>query len=174
MLKKKSQLKIQQMSLMLLAVILFFVLAGLFFLSIKTRTLKQDAALMEKDKALLDANFLAGTAEFSCGENCIDTDRVVVLKNVQAYKDFWQVSSIEIRKIYPESDGEIECSLGNYPNCNLYKVYYKKVASPEQSSEGAEKVSSFVTLCRREKSESYEYKKCELGELIIGQKTTSS
>ena len=55
--KTKGQLKIQQMSLMLLFVILFFILAGLFFLVMRTNNLRSDVEMLEKDKALLNAAF---------------------------------------------------------------------------------------------------------------------
>lgn len=150
---KKAQLKIQQMSFMLIAVVLFFVLAGMFFLIFKTSGIKEDVELMRRDKAILNTLYIAGSAELTCGENCIDTDKIMALKNFSVYDKLWSFS-IEIQKVYPESTEKIECNYGNYPNCNFFNI----------NSKGEEnKVSSFVSLCRREPD-----KKCELGRIIIG------
>ncbi len=158
---KRSQMKIQQMAFMLMAVFIFFILAGLFWLSIEYVQIHKQATQLEEERAIYAASFLASSAEFSCGAYCIDTDRLLVLKDVQAYDkyNFWPYAYIEIRKIGNEA--EILCTRGSYPDCNYYNVYNqgkKSTAGPR----------SYVALCRRERFEDELYTKCELGFLIIG------
>jgi hypothetical protein len=164
---KKGQLKIQQMAFMLMAVTLFFVLVGLFVLVFMFSGLKESATALQEKNAMLLVTKLANSPEFSCGNsfgsyriNCIDSDKVMMLKeNINKYSDFWDVSNIEIRKIYPKTDSEIICELGNYPNCNIIRILSKDVKGTD--------LSNFVSLCRKESSDGEIYDKCELVRLMI-------
>lgn len=159
---RKSQLKIQEMAFMLMAVVILFIIAGLFFVTIKYREMYQTANLFKKEKTLSTVAKLADTAEFSCGKPlCIDTDKLIVMKNRKAYEGFWQLSSLSVVKVFPKQEKEIECREDNYPNCNIFKVCDKQ-------AENEETVSTFVSLCRKEKQGEYWYDKCELGKLIAG------
>ena len=117
---KKAQLKIQQMAFMLIAVTLFFVLVGMFVLTIQLSNLKNSAATLEEKNALLLVTKLANSPEFSCGNafgniriNCIDADKVIMLKEgITNYDKFWGVENIEIRKIYPKTTDKT-CTLEN-------------------------------------------------------------
>jgi len=157
---RRSQLKIQQMSFMLMAVFIFFILAGLFFIVIETQRWKQEANILEKNKAIELANMLASSAEFTCGSYCVDADRVMVLKDRAAYKNFFGLESLEIRTVFPLNDKEILCTDGNYPNCNLIKIFSK--------GNGDMTASSFISLCKRVNEKDYVYYKCELAKLIAG------
>jgi len=164
---KKAQMKIQQTAFMLLAVTLFFVLVGLFILTFKFSGLKETAALLQEENAMLLVTKLANSPEFSCGGafgankgNCIDADKVMALKeNINDYSGFWGVSNIEIRKIYPEAYAGIECTKSNYPNCDIIQIRQKKV--------GGYDASNFVSLCRKESFENNVYDKCELARIMI-------
>ena len=161
----KGQLKIQQMAFMLMAVTLFFVLVGMFIFSIQFAGLKSSAAILEEKNAMLLVTKLANSPEFSCGEafknkrtNCIDSDKAMILKeNINKYRNFWDVENIEIRKIYPISE-EKECSLENYPDCNIIKIREGSITS---------EFSNFVSLCRKASIEGEVYDKCELAKLIV-------
>lgn len=162
---KKGQFKIQQMSFMLLAVVLFFILVALFWLSIKSAGLKKEATSLEQEKAFTIAQFLAGSAEFSCsaemGSYCIDTDKLIVLANKTDYKEFWPVSYVKARKVLLDEKEKI-CNKANYPDCNSFNVYNNNKIQSNSS------IGSFIALCRHDKiDESYGWK-CELGKLIIG------
>ena len=165
MVAKKAQLKIQQMTFMLLAITLFFILVGMFVLSIYVSNLKSAAAGFEEKNAMLLVTRLANSPEFSCGSafkskktNCVDADKVMMLKgNIDKYSDFWDVENIEIRTIYPNSTN-IECTLSNYPNCNIIKI---------RSGEISEEFSNFVSLCRKENLNDEVYDKCEVAKLIV-------
>ncbi len=157
----RGQLKIQEMAFMLMAVVIFFVLAGMFFMIMMYRGLFAQANLLEKEKAISTAVNIADTPEFSCGESlCIDTDKLIVMKNRPAYEGFWPITSFVVHKISKDTE-IILCSEKNYPNCNFFEVYKEKVGT-EQG------VETFVSLCRKEKTGGFVYDKCELGRVIIG------
>ena len=147
---KRGQMKIQQMAFMLIAVTLFFALAGVFAVSILFSDLKGSASLLEEQNALLLVSKLANSPEFSCGNvfgttrvNCIDADKVMALKkNVKDYADagFWGVSGVEVIKIYPV-EINVACTVENYPNCKKIEVL------KPLSGTG---VSNFVALCRKQ------------------------
>jgi hypothetical protein len=163
---KKAQMKIQQMSFMLIGVFLFFALVGMIIITIKFSGLKQAATDLEEQNAILLVAKLANSPEFSCGDvygnqktDCIDADKVMMLKeNIGKYIDFWGVSNIEIRRIYPINKG-IECTTLNYPNCDTIKLINK-------SASGYDK-SNFVALCRMEKYHDEVVNKCEMAKIIV-------
>jgi hypothetical protein len=167
MVNKTGQMKIQQMAFMLMAVTLFFVLAGMFVLVIRFAGLKESAALIEEENALLLVTKLANSPEFSCGEafgssriNCIDADKVMMLReNIARYVGFWGVAKIEIRRIYPDKGDEI-CNSANYKDCGVIEVLSKDVNLLPPSS-------NFVSLCRKEELNGEIYDKCELAQLIV-------
>jgi len=166
-LKNRGQVKIQQMAFMLIAVALFLVLAGLFVVSFMFSGLKNTATDLDEENARLLVSKLANSPEFSCGESfgniksaCVDADKVMVLKeNIKDYQDFWKVSNIEIRKIYPEAGGEVLCTMGNYPNCNIIRLISQDVRGYS--------VSNFVSLCRKDSKGDYDGNRCELAKLIV-------
>ena len=164
---KCGQFKIQQMAFMLIAVIFFFALIGIFVVAYNLSSIKEKANLLEEQNAMLLVSKLSNSPEFSCGQafgesrtNCIDFDKIIALKeDISKYKKFWGVSNIEIRKII-NSDNEISCNLANYPNCNSLKLL-------ESSSIGYD-YSNFVSLCWKENDEiSDVYDKCEIAKLIV-------
>ena len=165
--KRKAQLKIQEMSFMLLAVVLFFILVALFFITIKYSGLNKEVTLIQQEKALSTVIKLADTAEFSCGKPlCVDADKIMVLKDREAYKGFWQpLTSISIVRIFPSENQTLkECNLENYPDCNTYGVY-------TSNAKDTTSTASYVALCRKEKVEELETV-CELGRIIIGYQAT--
>jgi hypothetical protein len=163
MVRKKAQLKIQQMAFMLVAVFIFFVLVGLFVLSFSFSGLRRSAEALEEKESLLVVTKLANSPEFSCEEafgnkvNCIDWDKVIVLKDsITKYSNFWGVKNIMIIKA-----GEIgiECTRGNYPNCDYIDLF-------STGGEGVP-VENFITLCKKESDESQIYDDCEIAKLLV-------
>ncbi len=162
--QSKAQMKIQQMAFMLIAVTLFFVLVGMFFVMVVFSNIKESASLLEEKNALLLVTKLTNSPEFSCENafggtkiNCVDSDKVMALKNnIDKYSGFWGVSGIEIRKIYPEGSG-IGCTSENYPSCNEIKII-------QTSGTG---VSNFIALCRKENINNLIQDKCELARIIV-------
>jgi len=163
MVEKLGQFKIQQMSFMLMAVVLLFALVAMFYITIQYRNLHSLASNLEENKAILMANYISGATEFSCaGEQyCIDSDKLIVLENNSMYKDFWPVAYIKIRKIYPSGE-DVICNKANYPECNLYNVYSNNKIKSQNS------IGTFVALCRYEKLGKYPNRICEFGKMIIG------
>ncbi|MBU0958005.1 MAG: hypothetical protein KKF56_04320 [Nanoarchaeota archaeon] len=157
----KGQFKIQQMAFMLIAVIVFFMFVLLFFLIFQGSGMRETAEKLRMDKAEGIAQAIADTPEFTCGTNCIDTDRVMVLLNRTSYyqSQFWSVTKIKIAEMYPR-DGDVTCNLENYPNCDYYNVY--DLNKPGSS------VESYVSLCRREKKDTGIHNVCRLGKIIVG------
>ena len=164
---KKGQMKIQQMSFMLLGVFLFFALVGMIIITIKFSDLKQSATNLEEQNAILLVTKLANSPEFSCGEaygnektDCVDEDKVMMLKeNIGKYATFWGVSNIQIRRIYPGENKGIECTTSNYPNCDTISLINKEASGYDKSS--------FVALCRKEKYNDEVVNVCELAKLIV-------
>jgi len=163
---KRAQIKIQQMAFMLIAITLLFAFVGLFMISIKTSGLRERANLLAEENAMKLAGKLANTAEFSCGNlysgksNCIDADKVMVLKDSEEYEGFWGVNEIKIKRIYPVLDGEVKCTKSNYPECNVIEIY-------SDGSENRNYKSNFVSLCRIEQVEDKIYDKCEIAKLLV-------
>lgn len=169
--KKDGQMKIQQMAFVLLAITLFFVMVGLIVVLFAFSGIKSGAQSQEEENAILLSMKIANSPEFSCGDsygsgkiNCIDMDKVIVLKEMDDnYEDFWGVSNIGIYRVYPREDKDIECSIGNYPNCDYIRIYDNEIGGYGQAK-------NFVTLCMKESSGSVPYDKCELGLLVIEEK----
>jgi hypothetical protein len=169
---KLGQLKIQQMIFMIMAVAFLFVLVGLFFLSITMNELKKSASNIGEKSAMLLVSKLANSPEFSCGNafgtsriNCVDFDKLMALQeNAEKYSDFWGVAKIELRKVYPES--ETICTDSNYPDCGIVKILDKDVNVLPYSY-------NFVSLCRKEASETLIYNKCELARLMVASEDKS-
>lgn len=169
MVNKKAQMKIQQTAFMLIAIVMFFVLAGIFVISFKLSSLKKDAALLEERNALFLVTKLAESPEFSCGQgfgnkkvHCIDFDKILALKNnINKYKDFWQVSNIEIIRIQAlgQEIQEIECTPMNYPNCTYLKLISQDSSGPDYST--------FVSLCRKGSYQGEIYDQCDLAKFIL-------
>jgi hypothetical protein len=170
---KLGQLKIQQMAFMLIAVVLFFVVAGLFILSIYTSGIASSATSIEAEGAKLLVSKLANTPEFSCGDafsiggsgktSCVDADKVMILKDNPDYLNFWGVASIEIVKVYPTENRGIECDPGTYPRCGFVKVFDRSDAS----TRGLPPASNFVSLCRKAELDGEPYDKCEIAKLLV-------
>lgn len=163
MVDKLGQLKIQQMAFMLMAITLFFVLAGMFVLVISITNLRGTALELEEKNAMLLVSKLANSPEFSCGEsfgsnriNCVDGDKIMMLKeNIARYDNFWGVSNIEIRKT---GEDQTICKIENYPNCGIIKLRETKITS---------EFSNFVSLCWKDTYESKIYDKCQVAKLMV-------
>jgi len=163
--RKKAQVKIQQMAFMIIGLTLFFVLVGLFVLSFGLSGLQESKDALDEERATLLVGKLSDAPEFLCGgaygtrkSNCIDMDKIFILKeNIENYKNFWEVEGITILVL--SSNSTLECNSNNYPECGRFIVL-------GDGKSGIDK-SDFVSLCRKEKSENLIYDKCELGKLIV-------
>ncbi|MEM4719409.1 MAG: hypothetical protein QXG18_00900 [Candidatus Pacearchaeota archaeon] len=164
---KKSQMRIQQMAFMIVAVFFFFILVSLFLLQIFVSEINYSVQEREREQALNFLDSLSELPEFSCSENnffCLDEDKLLVLKNSEInnlYSDFWPVSSIKVYKIKGESK-IVECPS---QNCNFYNIFEDK--NQKQKME----ISSYVLICKKILDNSGNVNDlCELGKLLVGMK----
>ena len=166
---KKAELRIQEMAFMLLAVFLFFVLIGLFILTIVYTNIHDTASQIAEDRTLSSLTSLADTPEMSCvgsKSNCIDGDKLINLVGKDIYGEFWPYSSLKVIKFSGFNKNEkeiIECKKENYPECDVFYIYDKKVKNERA-------ISSFATMCRKEFENDYTYDKCEIVKIIAGTK----
>jgi hypothetical protein len=176
-LNRKGQLKIQQMAFVLIAITIFFVMVGLLFLVIQGAGLRGKFSEIQEENAKALVVRLANSPELSCGSafdesksNCVDADKAMIFNldsTQENYKRFWKVAEIEVLKTYErqkETGREIECTFGNYPNCNQIKIYKREL--PEDSVAGPF-ISNYVSLCRQEQFEGKTYPKCEIALLSV-------
>jgi len=170
---KKAQLKIQEMSFMIMAVFLFFVLVGLFAFALIYSNLNKQANEIAKQRAYSSITNLADAPEFICTgsrPNCIDADKVLALIEYESknknYENFWPFTSLIVIKSsgFDKSEANmIPCTKLTYPNCDKFVVYDKHVRNEAF-------VSSFVAICRNDIDNNLVYEKCEIAKLIAGSK----
>ena len=163
---KRGQLKIQQMAFVLVALLIFFSLVFLFYLSIRTGDISDKAEDLREKEIRETIRKITGSPEFtwqSAGDcaSCIDLDKVFLLSEAKAYEDFWRnVPVLRIERVYP-SFGEIECTRQNYPDCDIINIVQKDLDHIADST--------FVSLCRYD--ESGGHNRCELGKVVMGFET---
>ena len=167
---KKAQAGIQEMSFMIIALAIFFILVLLFYIAISYSGLKKTVEMGSRDSAILLIASLSGSPEFACADNsidlCVDTDKLMAVMISPAYKNFWNVDGLRIEKVYPKDAKTVLCEFGNYPNCNTFMIIKNKTSSIIEDS-------SFVSLCRKEFKNGYNYNKCELGKIRVTSKKTT-
>ena len=164
---KRSQMKIQQMAFMLMALTLFFVLIGLIFMAGQLSGVRESATNLERENAEKLIMKLANSPEFSCGESfgtakidCVDFDKIIVFRDmVSDYSKFWGVADIEIVKLYPEAS-QTTCSYRNYPDCKTTRIYSENVKKKPP-------ISNFVSLCRKDVVNEEVLEICELARINI-------
>jgi hypothetical protein len=84
----------------------------------------------------------------------------MVLKEQRQYDKFWGVDNIAVYKL---GNGNIECTLGNFPKCD-----YIRLKNKELSTLGGAK--NFISLCYKETSLGENYDKCEVAILFIDER----
>lgn len=155
-----GQIKIQEMSFVLLAIVIFFAIAFLLYFAISFSGLKKDVVSGEQDKAKEIIQNLALSPELSFDPErcitCIDLDKTMILKNKSEYRNFWGLDYLRIERVYPRYENG-ECNFGIYPNCDsitLVKLN-DSIGTPP---------FVFASLCRYE-MEKEGYVKCQLGKI---------
>jgi len=159
----KAQMKIQQMVFMILAVFIFFILVGLFFLAIQLKDVGKNAEILNKNQAISSLEVLANMPEFNYKSEwsmSLDEDKLKILSGnfSKDYEAFWPVSSIRVYKIYPVFEEPIKCP-GN--NCNYYEIYNSKESTNNT-------YSTFVSLCSKTKEFDSDYDRCEVAKIEVG------
>jgi hypothetical protein len=168
MVTKKADMRIQQMAFMILFVFVFFAVAGLFVLSIQTRGIKQSFQDLQRSSALSSIKPIADMPEFNCGSSeslCLDEDKLYAVSLISSsYENFWPVTSIKVRKIFPRPGGEeIRCPQAN---CTYYEIY-------DSGQENTEEYGTFVSICKQVNIEGSIIRECGIGKLDVGVKIKS-
>jgi len=164
---RKAQLKIQEMAFMLVAVMFFFILVGLFVFSIVYSNLHEEATAIAEARTLSAITNLADSPEFQCESsksNCVDGDKLITLVGRKSYENFWPFSSLAVvmSSAFDKSEDEMrECDFSNYPDCDRFTIYDKKVKNENV-------ISSYVAICRKDYENMYTYEKCEIARLVAG------
>jgi len=160
---KNAQMKIQQMALMIIAVFIFFMVAGLFMINIKLRSIGLSAQNSASEEAEATMELLASFTEFnyihsSHCSNCLDADKLEVISRETNYSQLWPIASLKVYKIHPTFSQEIKCPA---INCNYYEVI-------KDSKEEYRELSTYVDICKKEMNGFRISDKCELAKLLIG------
>ena len=156
-------MQIQQMAFMILAVFLFFILAGLFLLGVQFKDLKKDVIQLETEQAISSLKVIAGMPELSYdsrGSLSLDEDKLKIMSGNHSsyYSGFWPVASVKVYKLYPKFDELVKCpSL----DCNYFEIYDNK-------QESVRTYSTYVSICKKIRETGYVYDKCEIGKLVVG------
>lgn len=160
---KNGQMKIMQMSFMIIGVFFFFVLVGLFVLGIVLRDVSGGAEELAREEAISSLEVIASLPEFSYSARdsmTVDEDKLKVLAGGfgATMDEFWPIASIEVYKVYPSFTSVVKCPA---LNCNYYDVY-------DSGQKNVEKVSSYVSICKRVKEFGSVYDRCEIGKMVVG------
>jgi len=164
-LERRGQLKVQEMAFVLIALMVFFALAAILYITIRGSLLEQSARDQSDEQALEAVRQIASTPEFTWSEckGCIDLDKVFLLKQQIArdasLQGLWDYDYIAVESVYPARVGG-ECTPATYPACNRTTVLLS------QESYGVA-ASAFVTICRWD---AQEQTVCDLGKLYLSDK----
>ena len=137
-------MKIQETAFMLVALAIFFGLALLIYVSLSVTGLRSEAQQLADEEARELVRKMASVPEltFSSGSDCaacVDLDKALMLKELQQYKNFWNLDYLMIERIYPRSE-ERECARSTYPDCDRLTIIDKRTGVASQTS--------FVSLVR--------------------------
>lgn len=149
-------MKIQQMAIMIIAVLFFFILVGLFFIGWKYSDIKGGYEQLEKEKAISALEVIANMPELAyAGEGLrLDVDKLDIMVD----EDYpWKVESVEVYKIYPAFNEKKACPS---PDCNYWQLL--------EGDKRVREYSTYVLLCKKVSDNGYVYDKCDIGKLVIG------
>lgn len=163
--EKKAQMKIQQMTFMILAVFLLFVFVGLFFINWQFKDVKKSYEELTKDEAISSLGVISNMPELNCDSTrrlCIDEDKLLIMSSDfgKDYESFWSVSSIKVYKIYPAFDAIVRCPA---KNCNYFEVF-------NNEQKDSREFSTYVDLCKKLSENDFIYERCEIAKLAVGMK----
>ncbi|MCK4649921.1 hypothetical protein KAT36_01685 [Candidatus Pacearchaeota archaeon] len=160
---KGGQMKIMQMSFMIIAVFFFFILVGLFFLGIAFKDIRSGAEQLQREQAISSLEVIAGMNELAyySGESMsVDEDKLRIMSGSLSvdYGEFWPIASLEFHKVYPAFDEVVKCPA---VGCNYYEIF-------DSGQRDVEKFSSYVSICKRVREFDSVYNRCEIGKIVVG------
>lgn len=159
---KRGQMKVQEMAFVLVALMIFFALVALLYLSVRGSSLDQQARGVSDERAQEAARILASTPMFAWSEckGCVDLDKAFVLSqqrerniSVPALAEY---DYLAFEVIYPGRAGGV-CTPSTYPACN------QTIVIPGKQGYGVAQ-SAFVTLCHWDPEVQMI---CELGKVYV-------
>jgi len=148
-LRKKGQLKIQEMAFVLLAFALLALIVLVFFIRLQSGKLVETAELLKQQRALSLRDRIAALPELSCGgKGCvgIDKDKAELLSAYDLENLFYGLTKARIIEIWP---GE------------------KEIIIYDSGKAGNESYSTFVNLCEVKKIGYTFGKECSLALLVV-------
>ncbi len=156
------------MAFVLVALVVFFAMAAMIYLSISIANIKDRAETLYEKEALEIARSLASSPELilssSPCEGCIDLDKALQLKYQVKYQEFWNLDYLAIKRIYPIPVTKAECDLTNYPdNCDTITII------PNKTADIGSTARAFVSLARRHPTTTGDFK-YEIGKLYTSDK----
>jgi len=159
---KKAQLKIQEMTFVLLAIIFLFALILLMFTSWQSTELKKLNTQTREARATTMLEVISGLPELRCSSSvsspsesvCLDRDKLLVFNNNRSiqsrYSILWensQISAIEIQEFYP-------------PTFTKYVIY----RAAEQTS--TRTYATYASLCQEDPG-SAQISKCTIARIKV-------
>ena len=161
----RGQMKIMQMSFMIIGVFFFFVLVGLFFMGILFKDVRGGAEDLAREQAISSLESIVAMSELSYDSRDsmnVDEDKLRVMAGGfgDKYEEFWPIASLEVYKIYPSFDSVVKCPA---VGCNYYELY-------DSGQRNVEKFSAYVSICKRVKEFGSVYDRCEIGKIVVGVK----
>ena len=142
----------------------FFAIVFIIYYTVWLGNARTAAEEQRSKEALELVLTLSHSAEFAWTEKgcdqCIDFDKVLLLKERKSYSGFWNLGQLSVERLYPLGKGE--CTRTNYPDCSTITIINN--TNDKGISKGA-----FVNLCHYEvKGEPYV--KCEIGRIYASAK----
>jgi hypothetical protein len=123
----RGQLKIQEMSFVIVAIVIFFAMVAVLVISIVFSNINGSAKDIKDTNARKLISTIASSPEFAWTEqceSCVDKDKLFALsKQKEKYSSFWGVDYLAIENIYPKYQGE--CTGANYPYCESITLVNK-------------------------------------------------
>jgi hypothetical protein len=113
----RGQLKIQEMSFVIVAIVIFFAMVAVLVISIVFSNINGSAKDIKDTNARKLISTIASSPEFAWTEqceSCVDKEK---------YSSFWGVDYLAIENIYPKYQGE--CTGANYPYCESITLVNK-------------------------------------------------
>jgi hypothetical protein len=165
--RRSAQFQIQQMAFMIIALFIFFAIAGIFMLNISLGGLKEDAQELKADKAISFLATIPQMTEFTYGGNCInclDRDKLRVFHNHSTeYKEFFPLDSLKAIRVYPEPtnflpDGNPEC-----PSTDCLVLF-------NSTNSSIQEYATFVPVCEKSRALGMISEQCEVWKLVGGVK----
>jgi hypothetical protein len=155
---KKAQVKIQETAFVLLALMILFSLAFIFYFRLQASSLAEKGEELRQKQAISLLDKITAMPELRCSTSlgrateslCVDKDKVRIFTSSDSafkenYEDIWKgLKNIRIMQIYPQEEE--------------FNLYYK--------SEGNETYSTFISLCHEEYN-GIGWHKCSIGMILV-------